>query len=122
MKILLDECVPVQVRNALVGHDVSTAQKMGWSGVSNGELLQRAEQAGFDLFIVADKNLRYQQNLKGRKLAILELWTNHRPTLESIVTRSNWQPSAFLPVSTLCWKALSRSQREETQTHGLNNR
>ena len=82
MKILLDECVPVQVRNALVGHDVCTAQKMGWGGISNGELLQRAEQAGFDLFIVADKNLRYQQNLKGRKLAILELWTNHRPTLE----------------------------------------
>ena len=55
---------------------------MGWSGLSNGELLQRAEQAGFQLFIVADKNLRYQQNLKDRKLAILELWTNHRPTLE----------------------------------------
>ena len=82
MKILLDECVPVQVRNALVGHDVSTAQNMGWGGISNGELLQRGEQAGFDLFIVADKNLRHQQNLKGRKLAILELWTNHRPTLE----------------------------------------
>ena len=82
MKMLLDECVPVQVSNALVGHDVATAQKMGWSGISNGELLQRAEQAGFELFIVADKNLRYQQNLKGRKLAILELWTNHRPTLE----------------------------------------
>ena len=82
MRILLDECVPVQVRNALVGHDVATAQKMGWSGISNGELLQRAEQNGFDLFIVADKNLRYQQNLTGRKLAILELWTNHRPTLE----------------------------------------
>jgi predicted nuclease of predicted toxin-antitoxin system len=82
MKILLDECVPVQVRSALVGHDVATVQRMGWSGVSNGELLQRAEQAGFVLFIVADKNLRYQQNLRDRKLAILELWTNHRPTLE----------------------------------------
>lgn len=82
MKILLDECVPIQVRNALVGHDISTAQKMGWSGISNGELLQRAAQDGFNLFIVADKNLRYQQNLKDRKLAILELWTNHRPTLE----------------------------------------
>lgn len=55
---------------------------MGWGGISNGELLQRAEQSDFDLFIVADKNLRYQQNLTGRKLAILELWTNHRPTLE----------------------------------------
>ncbi len=82
MRILLDECVPVQVRSALGSHDVSTAQKMGWSGISNGELLQRAEQDGFHLFIVADKNLRYQQNLKSRKLAILELWTNHRPTLE----------------------------------------
>jgi len=87
MKILLDECVPVQVRNALVGHDVSTAQEMGWSGISNGELLQRAEQDGFELFIVADKNLHYQQNLTGRKLAILELWTNHRPTLEKHIDR-----------------------------------
>ena len=87
MKILLDECVPVQVRNALVGHDVSTAQKMGWGGISNGELLRLAEQNGFDFFIVADKNLRYQQNLTGRKLAILELWTNHRPTLEKHVDK-----------------------------------
>ena len=87
MRILLDECVPVQVRNALVGHEVSTTQKMGWGGISNGELLQRAEQADFNLFIVADKNLRYQQNLKGRKLAILELWTNHRPTLEKHLSR-----------------------------------
>lgn len=87
MGILLDECVPVQVRNALVGHDVSTAQTMGWGGISNGELLQRAEQTGFELFIVADKNLRYQQNLTGRKLAILELWTNHRPTLEKNLDR-----------------------------------
>jgi len=87
MRILLDECVPVQVRNALVGHDVSTTQRMGWSGISNGELLERAEHGGFELFIVADQNLRYQQNLKGRKLAILELWTNHRPTLEKYLDR-----------------------------------
>jgi hypothetical protein len=82
MKILLDECVPQQVRNALQGHEVTTTQKMGWSGVSNGELLDKAEQSGFAAFIVADKNLRYQQNLSGRRIAILELWTNHRPTLE----------------------------------------
>lgn len=44
MRILLDECVPVQVRNALVGHEVATAQKLGWGGISNGELLQLAEQ------------------------------------------------------------------------------
>ena len=82
MKILLDECVPIQVRNALAGHEVTTVQKMGWGGISNGDLLDQAEQAGFEVFIVADKNLRYQQNLSGRRIAILELWTNHRPTLE----------------------------------------
>ena len=55
MKILLDECVPVQVRNALSGHDVTSVQRMGWSGLSNGELLSLAEDAGFELFVVADK-------------------------------------------------------------------
>lgn len=82
MRILLDECVPIQIRGAIPAHEVSTAQRMGWGGLSNGDLLDAAEKAGFDLFVVADKNLRYQQNLAGRRLSILELWTNHRPTLE----------------------------------------
>lgn len=82
MKVLLDECVPVQVRHALPGHEVASVPKLGWGSISNGDLLVAAEQAGFDLFIIADKNLRYQQNLTGRRIAILELWTNHRPTLE----------------------------------------
>jgi hypothetical protein len=82
MRILLDECVPVQLRHALASHDVSTTQQMGWSGLSNGDLLNKAELAGFEVFIIADKNLRYQQNLAARKIALLELWTNHRPTLE----------------------------------------
>jgi predicted nuclease of predicted toxin-antitoxin system len=82
VKILLDECVPAQVRHAFAGHDVTTVQEQGWTGIKNGVLLAAAESAGFDLFIVADKNLRHQQNLAGRRLAILELWTNHRPTLE----------------------------------------
>jgi hypothetical protein len=83
VKILLDECVHVQVRNALTEHEVSTVQMQGWKGIKNGELLAVAEAAGFYLFILADKNLRHQQNLTGRRLAILELWTNHRPTLEN---------------------------------------
>lgn len=82
MKVLLDVCTPVQVRFALAGHEVRTAVKMGWGGLENGELLRAAESAGFDLFIICDKNMRYQQNLAGQRLAILELWTNHRPTLE----------------------------------------
>ena len=82
MKVLLDVCTPVQLRLALSGHEVQTAVKAGWGELENGELLRVAEAAGFDLFIICDKNLRYQQNLAGRRLAILELWTNHRPTLE----------------------------------------
>ena len=82
MRVLLDVCTPKQVRNALPGHDVMTAVRMGWGELENGDLLREAEQSGFYLFIICDKNLRYQQNLSGRKLAILELWTNHRPTLE----------------------------------------
>ena len=82
MRILLDESVPVQIRDALYDHSVSTAVEMDWRGISNGELLDRAEAAGFDLIIIADKNLRQQQNLTKRRIAVLELWTNHRPTLE----------------------------------------
>jgi hypothetical protein len=82
VKVLLDVCTPVQVRQALLGHEVHTAVKMGWGELENGELLRVAESADFDLLIVCDKNLRYQQNLAGQRLAILELWTNHRPTLE----------------------------------------
>lgn len=82
MRILLDECVPVQIRKALPDHNVKTARQMGWLGFANGKLLSETERAGFHLLIVADKNVRHQQNLTGRKLAVLELWINHRPTLE----------------------------------------
>ena len=83
MKVLLEVCTPVQVRLALTGLEVRTAQEMGWGELENGALLAAAEVAGFDIFVICDKNLRYQQNLAGRRLAIIELWTNHRPTLEA---------------------------------------
>jgi len=83
MKIALDESVPDQMLRAFPGHEVCLAKKMGWGGISNGDLLAAAETAGFDCLVIADKNLRYQQNLKGRRLAIIELWTNHRATLEN---------------------------------------
>jgi hypothetical protein len=82
MKILLDECVPVQVRRALHGHEVVSVGELQWKGRQNGDLLSAAETAGFEVLLLADKNLRYQQNLAQRKIAIVELWTNHRPTLE----------------------------------------
>ena len=75
MKILLDECVPWPMHKFLIGHDCSTAQKHGWGGIKNGDLMRRAE-GEFDLFITSDQSIRYQQNLAGRQIAILELSTN----------------------------------------------
>lgn len=75
MKILLDECVPLPLREILDGHDCRTAQQMGWKNIRNGELLNLAE-GEFDVFITADQGVRYQQNLTGRKIGILELSTN----------------------------------------------
>lgn len=75
MRILLDECVPWPMRRLLTGHEYTTAQKRGWGGVKNGDLIRLAE-GEFDLFITSDQNLRYQQNLVGRRLPILVLSTN----------------------------------------------
>ncbi len=75
MRILLDECVPWPMHRVLAGHECSTAQKRGWAGIKNGELLRLAE-AEIDLFVTADQGIRYQQSLAGRKIAILELSTN----------------------------------------------
>ncbi len=75
MKILLDECVPAPMQSLLSNHACTTVQAKGWSGIRNGDLLQRAE-AEFDLFITSDQNIRYQQNLARRRIAILELSTN----------------------------------------------
>jgi len=75
VRILLDECVPWPLARLLVGNRCSSPHKLGWDGIQNGALLKLAE-AEFDLFITSDQNLRYQQNLSGRKIAILELSSN----------------------------------------------
>lgn len=75
MNILLDECVPWPMHRLLSRHSVTSVQAQGWSGIRNSELLRRAE-ADFDLFITSDQSIRYQQNLAGYEIAILELSTN----------------------------------------------
>lgn len=85
MRILLDECVPWPMRNLLSAHSCSSVQAIGWGGIKNGELLQRAETE-FDLFITSDQNIRYQQNLSGRRIAILELSTNDISRIQSART------------------------------------
>ena len=82
MNILLDECVPWPMHQLLLGHDCTTAQKEGWGGKNNGDLLRLAETR-FDLFITSDQNIRYQQNLAGFRIAILELSTNDLRRIQS---------------------------------------
>jgi hypothetical protein len=84
VKILLDESVPRLLKVRLPQLNISTVQEMGWAGVQNGELLRRAEEL-FDVLITADRNLRYQQNLSERKLALLVLPSNQVPLVTRLV-------------------------------------
>ena len=89
MRILFDQGTPVPLRREFIGHDVATVYELGWADLSNGDLLRGAE-ARFDLLITTDQNLRYQQNLAGRKLAVLVLltanWPELRPFSQQIAT------------------------------------
>jgi hypothetical protein len=80
MQILFDQSTPVPLKRNLIPHTVATAFEMGWSALSNGDLLAAAE-GKFDLLITTDQNLRYQQNLTGRQLAILVLPTTSWPII-----------------------------------------
>lgn len=78
MKIILDESTPQKLRLLIDNrHIVITTWFQGWSGLKNGALLAAAEEAGFDLFITADQEISYQQNLTGRRMAVLVLSTNN---------------------------------------------
>jgi predicted nuclease of predicted toxin-antitoxin system len=75
MRILLDECVNERLRNYFRDQDVQSARYAGFSGLKNGELLDAAESAGFDVLLTVDRGFGHQQNLAGRKIAVLILRT-----------------------------------------------
>jgi hypothetical protein len=81
LKILFDQGTPVPLRHCLTGHTVSTAYELGWSTLRNGELLRLAESQGFDVLVTTDTNLKYQQNLAGRKIAIVVLLSTSWPRI-----------------------------------------
>ena len=87
MRILFDQGTPVPLRRSLSGHDVATTYELGWSTVTNGDLIRLAEQEGYELLITTDTNLRYQQNLKDRNLAILVLTTTSWPRIRQVTDR-----------------------------------
>ena len=84
MKILLDENVPHKLRRALGDRDVVTVDFMGWNGLKNGELLQHAAAGGFEVFVTADQNLTFQQNLTGSALRVIVLVARSN-TLEDLL-------------------------------------
>ncbi len=87
MLILFDNGTPAPLRRALEGHTVVEAIHQGWDRLVNGELIAAAEEAGFDLLLTTDKNMRYQQNLQDRKIAFVVIGNQQWPTLKNYLDR-----------------------------------
>lgn len=85
MRVLFDQGTPAPLRHALSAHIVETAYERGWSSLKNGELIVAAETAAFEVFVTTDKNLKYQQNLVGRRMAIVVLQTTSWPRLRQML-------------------------------------
>ena len=99
MLVLFDHSTPAPLSPYLVGHTVIEARTRGWDALSNGDLLAEAERAGFDVFLTADKSIRYQQNLAGRRIAVLVLSTPQWPLVRLHTERIAAAVSAATPGS-----------------------
>src|SRR5882762_8302921 len=103
MRIIFDQGTPVPIRSYLALHTVRTAAQQGWDKLTNGDLLTAAEEAGFDLLLTTDKNMRYQQNLAGRKIAVVVLgqqqWPQLRPHIQRVIEAINAaEPGSYMEV------------------------
>ena len=103
MRILFDQGTPVPLKQHLTGHQVDTAYELGWSRLTNGELLAAAE-GRFDALITTDRNLRHQQSTSGRKLAVLVLpttsWPKLRGQVQNIVSAlASLKPGEYLELA-----------------------
>lgn len=88
MLVLFDHSVPAPLAAYLRGHQVTKAKDRGWDRLANGDLLAEAARAGYDVLLTADNNMRYQQNLAGRRLALVVLstpqWSRVRLHIDAI--------------------------------------
>ena len=103
MLIIFDQATPVPIRPYLEGHTVRTAAQQGWDKLRNGDLLTAAEKAGFDILLTTDKNIRFQQNLAGRKITVVVLgqqqWPRLRPHIQRVIEAVNAAtPGSFAEV------------------------
>jgi hypothetical protein len=103
MRVLLDNGTPRGVAAALSDHTVEEARSRGWDTLTNGELLDEAEAAGFDVFVTTDRNIRHQQNLTGRRIAVVVLgrgrWRLIRNKLREVAAAiATATPGTFIEV------------------------
>jgi len=103
MLILFDQATPRPLRSYLKGHVVRTAAQQGWDRLRNGDLIGAAEAAGFNMLLTTDRNMRYQQSLAGKKIAVLVLsrqqWGQLRPHVQLVVDAVNAAaPGSFAEV------------------------
>jgi predicted nuclease of predicted toxin-antitoxin system len=87
MLILFDNNTPRGLARFLSGHTVEEAQVRGWDQLANGELIAVAEQAGFEVLVTADKNIRYQQNLETRIIALVVLENSQWPMVKLVAEK-----------------------------------
>lgn len=93
MKILIDECLPKNLKQEFAGHTAKTAGEMKLDGLSNGKLLTAAVKSGVEIFVTVDKNLRYQQNIQSFKITVVVLDSDSnelealKPILKKVLPR-----------------------------------
>lgn len=97
MQILFDQGTPAPLRHEFKSHSVQTAYELGWSSLSNGDLIAAAEREGFDIFVTTDRNLKYQQNLSSRRIAIVVLGATSWPRISKIAQKITAKTLATVP-------------------------
>jgi len=103
LKILFDQGTPAPLRYQLSQHLVSTTYELGWSTLTNGELLATAEKENFEVILTTDRNLQFQQDLSSRKIAIVVLSTTSWPRIKSVSEKvvasiNSVTPSSFIEI------------------------
>lgn len=103
MKVLFDQGTPAPLSKYLSSHQVSTAYNLGWQTLTNGDLLQQAEESGFEVLVTTDQNLRYQQNLSSRVISVVVLsstsWPRIQKHLQEIVAAvDSCKPNGYIEI------------------------
>jgi hypothetical protein len=99
MKILFDNGTPRPIAARLAGHEVTFARRIGWHELGNGDLIRQAEEAGYEVLLSTDKSIRYQQNLTGRKIALVILGNQQWPVVRLYLDRIAAAVNASTPGS-----------------------